>query len=65
MVTNERISSVFSSKNDPYLPFLAIPYGHPKLISTASQSFSTYLAALNNIYGSFAQNYTLNGLSSG
>lgn len=37
VVTKDRINSVFSNKNEPYLPFFAIPCGHPKFISTASQ----------------------------
>ena len=55
-VTMDLISSVFSSRKDPYLPLLAIPCGHPRLISTASQSFSTYFAAFTSISGSFPQN---------
>lgn len=30
--------SFFSNKNAPYMPFLAIPYGHPRFKSIASHS---------------------------
>jgi hypothetical protein len=47
-----RSKSVSVKRNDPYLPFRAIPCGQPRLISTASQSFSTYCAAFRRVLAS-------------
>lgn len=46
-----------SCRKAPYLPRFAMDWGHPRLMSIASQSFSTNLAAAAIISGSFPQNY--------
>lgn len=38
-------------------PLLAIPCGHPKFKSIASQRCSASMAAFTRVSGSFAQNY--------
>ena len=53
------------SRKEPYLPRLAIVYGHPKFKSTASHLSSTNLQAVSIASGSCPQNYANNGLSSG
>lgn len=58
------INSQSSWRNAPYFPFLAISWGHPRLISTASQYGSRTFAEVRICWGSFPQNWAINGRSS-